>query len=106
MIHQEEAERKQYIRKYVRSTQFRILSWLCAAMAIGSFFVHSYRLWLLYAAAAISFAAAWPILRLVPYRRTIDLQQKRDKKALAFVFLYVAAIVLSAVVYGLYRTSH
>ncbi len=106
MIHQEEAERKQYIRNYVRSTQFWILSWLCAAMAIGSFFVSSYRSWLLYAAAAISVAAMWPILRVVPYGRNIDLQQKRDRKALLFVFLYVAAIILSAVVYGLYRTSH
>lgn len=106
MIYQEEVARKEYLRKYLRSTHFRILCWLSAGLTIISIFVSSYRLWLLYAACGISFAAMWPALRILPYRRKIDLRQKNEQKALLIVVLYVAAIILGAIIYGLYRSSH
>ncbi len=97
MTHQVESQRKYYLRQYLRSRYFRILSWLCVGLILGSFFVSSYRLWFLYGAAAISLIAMLPVLRTIP-NRNIDLKKKNERRSLLFIFIYIAAIILGSLI--------
>ena len=84
------------VRDYLRSTIFRICSWSSAALLAASFFVSSRRPWLLYAAAAVSFYAMLPVLRVVPYSQRIDIHNQRDRRSLLFVGVYLALILAAA----------
>ena len=83
-------------RQYLRSNIFRICSWSGLALVVASFLVHSHRIWFVYAAAAVSFGAALPVLRVVPYGRSLDIHNRRDKRFLLFVSAYVALILVGA----------
>jgi hypothetical protein len=96
----------QQVRAYLHSTRFRVSSWLCAVLMVVSFFVAPYRLWCLYTAAGMSLIAMLPVLRVIPYRRNLDLEKMQERQRLLFVVLYVAAIIVATILYALYRTKH
>lgn len=89
-------ENNKRARQYLHSNIFRIGSWSGAVLVAASFLVHSHRVWLLYAAAAVSFAAVLPVLRGVPYNHSLDIHDRRDKRFLLFVTAYVALILVGA----------
>ncbi len=105
MTQQNEWERKHYLRQYFRSPYVQILSWLCLGLILGSFFVSAYRVWFLFAAAAVSFMAMVPVLRTIP-SRNIDIENKNERRTLLILSIYIAALIIGALIYGLYRTSH
>jgi hypothetical protein len=89
-------ENDKRVRQYLRSNIFRICSWSGLALVAASFFVPSHRIWFIYAAAAVSFGAALPVLRVVPYNRRLDIHNRWDKRFLLFVIAYVVLILLGA----------
>lgn len=90
------SENDNRVRDYLRSNGFRICSWSSAALLAASFFVSNRRPWLLYAAAAVSFYAMLPVLRVVPYSHRLNIHDQRDKRFLLFVTVYVALILAGA----------
>jgi dolichol kinase len=98
---------KEELRSYLHSKRFRILSWGCTALLIASFVFPLYRLRWLYAAAALSFLAMVPLVRISKLRnRTLDLRTKRDKRYVLFVAIYVGGVILFAVLYTIYTVKH
>jgi hypothetical protein len=83
-------------RQYLRSNLFRICSWSSVAFLPVSFLLPSRRVWFIYAAAAVAFGAMLPVLRVVPYSHRLDIQNRRDKRFLVFVGVYVALILVVA----------
>jgi hypothetical protein len=61
-----------------------------------SFLVPTHRVWFIYAAAAVAFGGILPVLRVVPYRHSLDIHNRRDKRFLLFVGVYVALILVVA----------
>jgi hypothetical protein len=83
-------------RQYLRSNVFRICSWSSAAFLAVSFLVPTHRVWFIYAAAAVAFGGILPVLRVVPYRHSLDIHNRRDKRFLLFVGVYAALILVVA----------
>src|SRR5262249_41626638 len=83
-------------RQYLRSNLFRICSWSSAGFVGISFLVPSHRMWFIYIAAAVSFGAMLPVLRVVPYSHRLDIHNRRDKRFLVFVGIYVALTLVVA----------
>ncbi|HZQ20842.1 MAG TPA: hypothetical protein VFA90_19290 [Terriglobales bacterium] len=71
------------IDRYLRSKVFRTCSWLSAAFIVTFFLAPSHRVWFIYAAAAVSFCAMLPILRVVPYSQNrYDISFRPDRQSL------------------------
>jgi len=83
-------------RQYLRSNAFRICSWSSAAFVVISFLVPSHHVWLIYAAAAIAFGGILPVLIVVPYIHRLEIQNRRDRRFLFFVGVYVTIILVVA----------
>src|SRR5690242_13681188 len=96
---QSSEQQRQYLRQYLRSPRFITASWLCVGLCVGSFFVSAYRLWLLYAACAVSIFAMLPILMRVR-NRNIDLHQQGDRTAMRTTVIGIGTILLIALLYG------
>jgi len=92
------------VRDYLRSTIFRVCSWSSAALLAASFFVSSRRPWLLYAAAAVSFYAMLPVLRVIPYSQRIDIHNQRDRRSLLFVGVFLALILIGGCLVVYFRS--
>jgi len=93
-------ENDRQARQYLRSNVFRTCSWLSAALLLATFVSRSHRIWFICAAAALSFGAMLPILRIVPYGRSLDIRNQRDRRFLLFVGIYVALILVGACLVG------
>jgi hypothetical protein len=89
-------QREEHARQYLRSKWFRVCSWSSAALVAAFFLIRNHRVWYLYPAAALSFAAMVPVLRVIRYNDRIDFQSQRDRRFLLFVALYVSLIVVGA----------
>lgn len=89
-------ENNKLARQYLRSNVYRICSWSSLVLIAASFFVPSHRDWLIYAGAAVWFGATLPVLRVVPYRRKLDIHNRQDKRLLLFVSVYVGLTLLGA----------
>jgi len=89
-------QNNEHARQYLRSKGFRICSWSSAALVAAFFLVPNHRVWFLYAAVALSFAAMLPVLRVIPNNRTFDFHNQRDRRFLLAVALYVGLIIVGA----------
>jgi hypothetical protein len=90
-----------FVREYLRSWKFRISSWLSLALILA--FVATDRRWLLCTGALVSFAAMLPMLMKIRNRR-LNFKDKADKRALLFTVFFVTAIIVAAVLWGLYAS--
>jgi membrane protein YdbS with pleckstrin-like domain len=89
-------ENNKRARQYLRSNVYRICSWSSVVLIAASFLVPSHRNWFIYAGAAVWFGGMLPVLRIVPYRRRLDIHNRQDKRFLLFVSVYVALGLLGA----------
>jgi hypothetical protein len=79
MADERSVENDKQARQYLRSKGFRICSWSSAALIAVFFLVPNHRVWLLYAAVALSVAAILPVLRVIPYNRSLDVLSKANR---------------------------
>ena len=93
-------------RQYLRSNAYRICSWSSLALVAASFLVRNHRIWFIYAVAAVWFGATLPVLRLVPYSRRLDIHNRRDKRFLFFVAVYVVLTLLGACLFVYFGSRH
>jgi len=93
-------------RQYLRSNIYRICSWSSLVLVIASFLARDNRIWLIYAAAAVWFGATLPALRLVPYSHRFDIHNRRDKRVLLLVGVYVAVTLLGACLVAYFGSRH
>jgi hypothetical protein len=96
MAEERSIENGKRARQFMRSSVFRICSWLSLVLAFASLLVHSHRIWFSFAAAVVWFGAALPVLIAVPYRRRLDIHNPRDRQFLLFAAVYLALVLLGA----------
>ena len=99
-------EKTKRARQYLRSNVYRICSWSSLALVIASFLVRDHRIWFIYAAGALWFGATLPALRLVPYGHRFDIHNRRDKRVLLLVGVYVALTLLGACLAVYFGSRH
>jgi hypothetical protein len=88
----------------LRSNVFRISSSLSAALLAASFLAPSHRIWFICAATVVSLAAMLPALRAFPYSHRLDIHNRRDRRFLLFVALYIGLVLVGASVAAYFGT--
>jgi hypothetical protein len=96
MAEDRSVENNKRARQYLRSNVYRICSWSSLILVVASFLVPSHRIWFIYVAAAVWFSATLPVLRVVPYSHRLDIHNRRDKRFLLFVSVYILLTLVGA----------
>lgn len=86
------------IHAYLRSWQFRVLSWASAALLLAWLILPHKGVALLYGAAILSIVSMLPALRYARNRK-IDFRNRADRKFVLFVAVFLVAFLIFTYVY-------